>query len=300
MSEMQGDYLSCYVLVFTLLSCVVVSKGGGGYGYGLYLPEVVTYDTVESLLSNCSTSNTCRGRGTSDAVYDYHCSCDDSCVKYDTCCEDAKHGAEFGNVIEPDADVKCVSLRDGSERHVFMVDTCKVKDVYVAQSSRHVNTHIYTHCRNAAEDHDNPFLMIPVTSKVTGTTYKNYFCAVCNEDIHMDQLTLWDLSLEGQSNASEVHLMSALRYSTKFKSWVVMRNGRNIFKSSRVSIGLEVPDSLVPVVQFCRKDIVAKCAADWTEETAKEKCGSYMAVVAHCEGKRRFSTGIPTARYAIA
>ncbi|GIY46923.1 hypothetical protein CEXT_115531 [Caerostris extrusa] len=78
-------------------------------------------------------------------------------------------------------------LRDGSERHVFMVDTCK--DVYVAQSSRHVNTHIYTHCRNAAEDNDNPFLMISVTSKVTRTTYKNYFCAVCNEDIYMDQLT---------------------------------------------------------------------------------------------------------------
>ncbi|GIX98057.1 hypothetical protein CDAR_450831 [Caerostris darwini] len=93
MSKVEGDYLSCYVLVFTLLSCVIVSKGGGGYGYGLYVPEVVTYDTVESLLSNCSHSNTCRGRRTGDAVYDYHCSCDDSCVKYDTCCEDAKHGA---------------------------------------------------------------------------------------------------------------------------------------------------------------------------------------------------------------
>ncbi|GIX98058.1 SMB domain-containing protein [Caerostris darwini] len=167
-----------------------------------------------------------------------------------------------------------------------MVNTCKVKGVYVAQSSLHVNTDIYTHCRNAAEDHDNPFLVIPVTSKVTRTTYKNYFCAVCNEDIHMDRLTLWDLSLEGQSNASEVHLMSALRYSTKFKSWVVMRNGRNIFKSSRVSIGLEVPDSVVSVVQFCRKDILAKCATAWTEETEIEKCGSYMAVVAHCKGKK--------------
>ncbi|GIX92031.1 uncharacterized protein CEXT_350131 [Caerostris extrusa] len=225
---------------------------GFGHGYDLYVPEVVTNNTVESLLSNCSHSDNCQGNRTDDAVYDYYCNCDDSCTKYDTCCKDSKHRAESGSVTKLDADVKCVFLRDGSDRHVFMVDTCKVKDVYVAQSSRHVNTHIYTHCRNDAEDNDNPFLMIPVTSKVTGTTYKNYFCAVCNEDINMDQLTLWDLTLEGQSNASEVHLMSALRYSTKFKSWVIMKNA-NIFKSSRVSISLGVPEYLVSTVQFCRK-----------------------------------------------
>ncbi|GIX71311.1 uncharacterized protein CDAR_568921 [Caerostris darwini] len=295
---MDGDHLSCYVLVFTVLSCV--SKGGavrppprpsysGGYGrshgYALHVPEVVTTNTFESLVSACSNSSTCQGNRTDAAVYDYYCNCDDSCATYDTCCNDSKHGAESGNVTKPDADVKCVSLRDGSYRHVFMVDTCKVKDVYVARSSRHVNTHIYTHCRSSAEDNDNPFLMIPVTSKVTGTTYKNYFCAVCNEDIYMDQLALWDLTLEGQSNASEVHLMSALRYSPEFKSWVVMKN-ENILNSSRVSISLEVPKPLVSAVQFCRKGLVAKCAANWTEETVKEKCGSYMAVVSHCEGKK--------------
>ncbi|GIY18906.1 hypothetical protein CEXT_523561 [Caerostris extrusa] len=101
----------------------------------------------------------------------------------------------------------------------------------------------------------------------------------------MDQLTLWDLTLEGQSNASEVHLMSALRYSPKFKSWVVMKNA-NILNSSRVSISLGVPKHLVSAVQFCRKDLVAKCATNWTEKATKEKCGSYMAVVSHCKGEK--------------
>ncbi|GIY57324.1 hypothetical protein CEXT_391441 [Caerostris extrusa] len=103
---MEGHCLSCYVLVFTLLSCVVVSKGGGygsdgygglpagaisirygrvlaygGYGYELQVPEVVTNNTVESLLSACSNSSTCQGNRMDDAVYDYYCNCDDSCVK---------------------------------------------------------------------------------------------------------------------------------------------------------------------------------------------------------------------------
>ncbi|GIY57323.1 hypothetical protein CEXT_391431 [Caerostris extrusa] len=101
--------------------------------------------------------------------------------------------------------------------------------------------------------------MIPVTSEVTGTTYKNYFCAVCNEDINMDQLSLWDWTLERQSNASEMHLMLALRYSPKFKSWVVMKNA-NILNSSRVSVSLGLPEHLASSVQFCRKCLVAKCA----------------------------------------
>ncbi|GIY18907.1 hypothetical protein CEXT_523571 [Caerostris extrusa] len=195
---MEGDDLSRYVLVFTLLSCVVVSKGGvstvkdvddrygvfrfrytrvpatkraviadlisirdsnvpgGAHGYELHVPKVVTNNTVETLVSACSNSSTCQGNRTDGTVYDYYCNCGKSCVKYDTCCNDSNHGAESGNVTKPDADVKCVSLRDGSHRHVFMVDTCKVKDVYVARSSRHVNTHIYTHCRSSVEDNDNP------------------------------------------------------------------------------------------------------------------------------------------------
>ncbi|GIX75084.1 uncharacterized protein CDAR_479391 [Caerostris darwini] len=287
MSKMKGECISCYMLVFTLLSCVVVSKGGGA-GLLVFAPEDVTNNTVESLLSACSNSSSCQGNRTDDAVHDYHCKCDDSCVKYDTCCHDSKHRATSGNVTKPDADVKCVSLSDGSERHVFMVDTYKVKDIYIAQSSRHINNHIFTHCRNAAEDNDNFFLMIPVTSKVTGTTYKNYFCAVCEEDIYMDQLTIWNLGLIGleNSNASKMQLLSALRYSTKFKTWVVRKNSRNIFNSASVSIRLGVPKSIESVVQYCRKGIVAKCATNWTEETAKEKCGSYMVVVAHCEGDR--------------
>ncbi|GIY46924.1 hypothetical protein CEXT_115541 [Caerostris extrusa] len=38
-----------------------------------------------------------------------------------------------------------------------------------------------------------------------------------------------------------------------------------------MSISLEVPDSLVSVVQFCRKDIEAKCATDCTEEKCKKR-----------------------------
>ncbi|GIY04590.1 hypothetical protein CEXT_213301 [Caerostris extrusa] len=95
--------------------------------------------------------------------------------------------------------------------------------------------------------------MISVTSKVTRTTYKNYFCAVCNEDIYMDQLTPWDLSLEGQSNASEVYLMSAL----------------------------SVRGAVLPERHR------AKCATDCTEEKVqKEKGGSYMAVVALLQGEK--------------
>ncbi|GIX79218.1 uncharacterized protein CDAR_533031 [Caerostris darwini] len=257
-----------------------------GQGYELHVPEVVTNNTVESLVSACSNSSTCQGNRTDDAVYDYYCNCDDSCAKYDNCCNDSEQGAESGNVTKPDADTKCVSLRDGSDRHVFIVDTCKVKDIYIARSFQYVNTYIYNHCHSSAEDNDNLYLMIPVTSRVTGITYKNYFCAVCNEDNNMDHLNFWYLTMEGQSNVSGAHLLSALRYSTRFKSWVVMRNARNIFKSSRVFISLGVPMYLLPMVQFCRKGLVTKCATDWTEESAKEMCGSYMAVVAHCKGEK--------------
>ncbi|GIX66733.1 hypothetical protein CEXT_454531 [Caerostris extrusa] len=82
-------------------------------------------------------------------------------------------------------------------------------------------------------------------------------------------------------------LFSALRYNTKVKFWVVMKYTRNIFLSSRVSISLGISKNIESVVQYCRKDIVAKYIINWTDATAKEKCGSYMAVVAYCKGKKK-------------
>ena len=44
-------------------------------------------------------------------------------------------------------------------------------------------------CEDGAGPDADPFGSMPVTSAVTGITYKNYYCAVCNRD--SEKIKFW-------------------------------------------------------------------------------------------------------------
>ena len=61
-------------------------------------------------------------------------------------------------------------------------------------------------CRNLLEKTfaEDPLLFIPVTSTRTNITYRNYFCAFCNNDL-LDDVQVWELKIVCPLNRSHPH-----------------------------------------------------------------------------------------------
>jgi hypothetical protein len=57
----------------------------------------------------------------------------------------------------------------------------------------YVGSQVDIECRNLNNQtfNDNPILFIPVTSQQTNITYRNYYCAYCNNDRN-DNIQFWE------------------------------------------------------------------------------------------------------------
>ncbi|GFQ86740.1 uncharacterized protein TNCT_73371 [Trichonephila clavata] len=222
----------------------------------------VTVDDLKEMGAHCVYLDTCDAFfRDSDDLGSYTCDCKSICTGYNTCCVDS----EYRNatlIPSPKTEDECLPVYGRVDLSAYMIDKCKNKDI-PSESL----------CGSSAEENNDPFLMIPVTSSVTGKSYKNYFCAVCNENTHEDQLVSWSISLSGKTerikNSSSVPDML---YDTTLKSWVVLEEDGS---STNVSIKINpVPDL---DVRRC-KAMITTCPKEWDDLSVKEKCeGNYMA-----------------------
>ncbi|GFU80934.1 uncharacterized protein TNCV_1276811 [Trichonephila clavipes] len=222
----------------------------------------VSVDDLKEMGAHCAYLDTCDAFfRNSDGLGSYTCDCKRICAEYNTCCVDS----EFRNatlIPSSRTEDECLPVYGRRDLSAYMIDKCKNKDI-PSESL----------CESSAEENNDPFLMIPVTSSVTGKTYKNYFCAVCNENTHEDQLVFWNINLIGRTerinNSSSVPDML---YDTTLKSWVVLEEDGS---STNVSIKIE-PDFDLNV-RKC-KAMITICPKEWKDVSVKEKCeGNYMA-----------------------
>ena len=117
----------------------------------------------------------------STLIKNQNCFCDQVCFQYDDCCEDLKD-----KQIKRSIQATCVDymypFRIRSEFYeptvmpVWMIATCLPNYQY---------TPLEKNCRSSLTDDyfpSNPPAYIPMTSQRTNLTYRNIFCAQCNNE----------------------------------------------------------------------------------------------------------------------
>lgn len=149
---------------------------------------------------SCIERDYCNGTITNDRsmsdgekIRERNCFCDESCFQYDDCCEDIKHY----QIKEP-IQATCVDytypMRILSELYsqtvmpIWMVTTCL---------SNYQYTQLEKNCTYSSENDSyisNPPAYIPMTSKQTNLTYRNIYCAQCNNE-KIESLIDWPLQI---------------------------------------------------------------------------------------------------------
>ncbi|CAF2522140.1 unnamed protein product [Rotaria sp. Silwood2] len=124
-----------------------------------------------------------------------NCFCDSICEEYDDCCHQLKlsnaNNYECIDFLSPTFND---SLPPFSPLFVWMRAKCL--SIYIGSRSD-------IQCRNLKNQTflDNPLLFIPVTSKQTNITYRNYYCAYCNNDANIN-LQFWEYKANCHGNGS--------------------------------------------------------------------------------------------------
>ncbi|GFS84347.1 g-protein coupled receptor Mth2, partial [Nephila pilipes] len=117
---------------------------------------------------------------------DRHCACDELCVKYGDCCIDAP-GVIAQNI--PSA-FKCFemeqfNLSDGIG--IYMMDSCL--------PSYNGPEEVRRLCESTSLGKpSDPLGSLPISDPVTGITFKNYYCSICNEKV--EDMVLWTFRLK--------------------------------------------------------------------------------------------------------
>ncbi|XP_064487119.1 uncharacterized protein LOC135399239 [Ornithodoros turicata] len=165
------------------------------------------------------------------------CSCSTDCHKFGDCCWEVARSASQQN-FQQDVDKRwsCEDVPIGNEISLplFMVSQCD------ATSS--VNDTMRTNCE--AQATNDSFYMLPVMGQ-SNVTYRNAFCAMCNNDIR--NASFWYASEVRSANDSSVVVYSA-------PSFVVSNASHYVRTCSPFKWISSCPPSTLPAIsELCRK-----------------------------------------------
>ncbi|GFQ90225.1 retrovirus-related Pol polyprotein from transposon 297 [Trichonephila clavata] len=227
----------------------------------------VSYDDLVQMNAQCDPFDNCQNPRVNHQLNGYNCDCDSLCVEFDSCCIDSPHR---NSNWPPRTDVTCRKVYGYNNPDVYMMYSCK---------NRNFPPEIL--CGSSAEESNDLFLVIPVTSLTTGITYRNYFCAVCNEDIEADQLVLWNLEVQGHSTRLQSSSIPNLMYDASINSW-------RIVGDFPVRISIKMPHRLTHIVKPCTADLISNCSKHWQDVSVAEICAEYMAKILFEEYRDQF------------
>jgi len=123
-----------------------------------------------------------RSMNESDLIKQRNCFCDRACFQYDDCCEDIKQLSRQQQSIRATCVDYMYPFRVRSEIYtqtvmpIWMITTCL---------SNYRYTQLERNCSNAFNDSwtfSDPSIYVPMTSKQTNLTYRNIYCALCNNE----------------------------------------------------------------------------------------------------------------------
>ncbi|KAG8179559.1 hypothetical protein JTE90_016129 [Oedothorax gibbosus] len=213
----------------------------------------------------CRDLDSCRDNRTSDSLETYNCHCGPYCKDLDTCCIDSKFRPRWRQ--QPIYVAKCLPVYGRTDLSVFMVDEC----------TKGWDSHFQEMCSSTGENRDDPFLAVPVTSLRSGMTYKNYYCAACNENPPEGQVAFWNVEVRGTSKSISELTDREIHYDYTQNSWTIQNDEVTWIP---VNLTMQVPDSVQQAIRTCRTDgHVSTCSPDWKDASTAEKCSAYTALV---------------------
>lgn len=124
-----------------------------------------------------------------------NCFCDNACAMYGDCCIDANAYVQADQQVNHQS-FECANLKQYGD--IYVKNKCQ---------SDYLNPTIKAKCETPGLPNNDPFGTTPITSMASGFTYKNYYCAVCNED--SEDIRFWRPRLECPTLTS---------YSNRFKN----------------------------------------------------------------------------------
>lgn len=120
----------------------------------------------------------------------------------------------------------------------------------------------------------------PVTSRVTGTTYTNVYCAICNND--SSNILTWDADIHCCAEARQPSVYKHLRFESYDDNLWLMLERRDILRSRLLCQCQYVPrpgkiEFLKQIkLRSCSRTEISKCAATWRNRETRTSCSSYL------------------------
>lgn len=205
------------------------------------------------------------------------CFCDEKCIDFGDCCADSPHLKDAPQPVEGNGQV-CEVLKNYGG--IYMVKKCPLE---------WADPGIREQCEDFKPGTvPSPLAQLPVSDIEDGTTYRNFYCAVCNGHNNPRQVRLWQSRVQFISsrsrrrNPSEVirnltkeFLLENIHYNYTVNHWGVTVNSMFV----RCDIDPFMPDNLEHKVRRCR-EAKSDCAPDWSDDEIREKCKLYSGTVA--------------------
>uniref|UniRef100_T1E1S0 Putative secrin-like G-Protein coupled receptor n=1 Tax=Cupiennius salei TaxID=6928 RepID=T1E1S0_CUPSA len=229
------------------------------------------YSDLEAMDISCPERDKCAGYRFNRNFMDRNCECDYACRTYRDCCIDAQRRRSSSRAQQL-SNIICLNYGEGRHTGVYVVSRCSANWNGPQQ--------VRQKCEGPT-DFSDPMSAAPVTSVAQSVTYKNLFCAECN-NAHMQSLKTFQfkLSCDGLDDISQAQIMGDLFYDQQRATWGINRPGDGGDKNFvECDIIFYVPDYINSTVRFCRANVISTCASDWTRPSVRQMCEEYMAVV---------------------
>ncbi|PSN47109.1 hypothetical protein C0J52_16006 [Blattella germanica] len=216
-------------------------------------------------LSTCYHPNVATPR---EFIADRSCQCDDQCYKYGDCCKDSEHYRPSG--LSACVKVGSWNIMD-TERDAsyYMVETCP---------PNWVNIKIRQKCEQYLETiKKEPSTGHPITSNATNITYANYYCAMCNNDLHITTMVRWKLKVTcgGNLNVPLPHIDEVLMNAT-FNNVTGKIKPKFSAEQHTCKLYLWRPRGLL---RPCKKDLIDYCPRTYQNDTIRNLCEESTSII---------------------
>ncbi|XP_066977520.1 uncharacterized protein [Macrobrachium rosenbergii] len=235
------------------------------------------YPDLLAMNATCPPKDTCKivGKGPrldESSNWKYrNCFCDDLCAKHGDCCLDANAYVAEEQTKTVD-NYECVKLTQFGS--LYMMGECLPgwNDQAIAEQ-----------CTAPLEKGSDPFREMPVTSLETYVTYKNYYCAVCNNDTSSYEIWRPRLECPTLEQYQKVHKNLTMEFvlneiTYKDMNWGLHVHDDGGYVFHNCYIYPVMPVTVTHMVRPCIKDVIKTCPLTWTDEKVEDLCLSYTAV----------------------
>ncbi|XP_068220865.1 adhesion G protein-coupled receptor E3-like [Palaemon carinicauda] len=252
--------LLCATLFSTLQLCV-------GFGY----PDLMAMNATCPPKDTCKITRQVPSLDESSSWKYRNCFCDDLCAKHGDCCLDA-HLYVAEEQRKNVNSYECVTLTQFGS--LYMIGQCIPgwKDEAIAEQ-----------CTAPIEKGSDPFREMPVTSLETYVTYKNYYCASCNNDTSSYEIWRPRLECPTLEQYQKVHRNLSTEFVSKelvYKdtNWGLHVHDEGSYVFHNCYIYPVMPETVTHMVRPCEKEVVKTCPSTWTDEVVNNLCSSYTAI----------------------